>query len=471
MSGEGRRFFERLAGQEHTGQVLAAFEQFLNRPLDLSASDLFSALYRNLIDHVLAWLELRAQPGAALREWRPLYQLAGEIDPYYVTAGQIEQQLDKCVPMHAGQRESLTGILLEYFRLRREGFLETFPSPLVGEEDCTRWSKIFPPEFTWRSLDILHAVGLYPIGSYVGYRAWMRFEEGEFQPPASQERFRRWRACCGEGGQEKSDPAHAHRRDFLVAVFGGGFPSLHLPSYCGDRPRCGDCPLHGECRWAKDAAKSSRSTAEIIGRLGQGRLAHLSTAQLMQAVFGLNEAGGEVLSAALDKTTLRRLAVMSHQELEEWLDGTGLPVERLRGLIDLSRRFSEEPLSPGMPLQSGREVFHHFRFRLRDLKQEQFLVVLLDAQRRFLGDVLVSQGTLTNSPVHPREVFNMAVREHAASVLIVHNHPSGNPAPSKDDVQITRRLIDAGKMIGIPVLDHIIIAGDNYLSFVEQNLM
>lgn len=65
----------------------------------------------------------------------------------------------------------------------------------------------------------------------------------------------------------------------------------------------------------------------------------------------------------------------------------------------------------------------------------------------------------------------MAVREHAASVLIVHNHPSGNPAPSKDDVQITRRLIDAGKMIGIPVLDHIIIAGDNYLSFVEQNLM
>ena len=109
--------------------------------------------------------------------------------------------------------------------------------------------------------------------------------------------------------------------------------------------------------------------------------------------------------------------------------------------------------------------------RLRDYKQERFLVVLLDSRRRYLADVMVSQGTLNNSPVHPREVFNHAVRESAASVIIAHNHPSGDPTPSSDDINITLRLVEAGKVVGIPVLDHIIIAGDEYISFVEEDLL
>ncbi len=473
VSGEGHNFFNRLAGLENTREVLAAFDQIVNRPIGLASPDFFAHLYRVLIDHLLQWLELPAGPGAAMREWKALYGLAAGIDPYYLTAQQIARQLDECPSMGAGQREVLTQILLEYFKLRREEFPANFPSPLVDEADCARWSAVFPADPAWRPLDVLQAVGLYAAGTYAGCRAWTRFEEGVFEPPGGAERFKRWRALCHGGASEgeRGQAGYAQRRDFLAAVFAGAFGSLNLPGYCGEVPRCVSCPLNDECRWARGAAKDSRETGEILGRLGQGRLAHLGTAQLMQAVFGLAPKQGEALAARLDGTSLRRLAGKTHQELVEWLAATGLEPERLRGLFELGRRFSEESLSPGVRLVSGREVFHHFRMRLRDLKQEQFLVVLLDAKRCFLGDVMVSQGTLSTSPVHPREVFNMAVREHAASVLIVHNHPSGDPAPSRDDIQITKRLAEAGKVMGIPVLDHIIIAGESYVSFLEQDMM
>ena len=137
----------------------------------------------------------------------------------------------------------------------------------------------------------------------------------------------------------------------------------------------------------------------------------------------------------------------------------------------MGRRLGEERLEPGVLLRSGRDVFNHYRMRLREVKQEQFLVVLLDSRSRFLAEVMVSKGTLNSSPVHPREVFNPAVRESAAAVMIAHNHPSGDPTPSKDDIRVTRRLMEAGKVIGIPLVDHIIIAGDEYISFVESNLL
>jgi DNA repair protein RadC len=116
-------------------------------------------------------------------------------------------------------------------------------------------------------------------------------------------------------------------------------------------------------------------------------------------------------------------------------------------------------------------VFKHFRIRLRDLKQEQFIVVLLDNKKRYLNDLVITQGTLNTSPVHPREVFNAAIRERAASVVVVHNHPSGDPNPSREDIHVTQQLIKVGELVGIPVLDHVIIADDLYLSMLEQGLL
>lgn len=475
MTGEEQNFFERLAALEDTPEGLAAFDQFISRPLDLTAPEFFASLYTALIDRMLAWLELPSGPGAALREWRPLYRMGSVIDPYYHTEAQIARELARCPPMGEAQRERLGAVLQGYFRLRREGFPAGFPSPLISVAECGRWSALFPAEFAWKSMEILQAVGLYAVGNQAGARACKRFAEGVFEPDLAGDSLQQWQTACaggrGQGRKSEDGGAFAQRRDFLAAAFAGEFASLGLAGWCAAVPRCGACPLAQACRWAARPTKESAESAEILGRVQQGRLAHLSSAQLMQAVLDLDKPAGEAIEAGLRDIPLRRLAAKSRPEMEECLRGTGVTPERLEGLFELGKRFGEERLLPGAPLLTGREVFNHFRMRLRDFKQERFLVILLDAHRRYLGDVMVSQGTLSNSPVHPRDVFSHAVREQAAFVMIAHNHPSGDPTPSKDDLNVTVRLMEAGKMIGIPLVDHVIIAGDEYISFAERDLM
>ena len=105
---------------------------------------------------------------------------------------------------------------------------------------------------------------------------------------------------------------------------------------------------------------------------------------------------------------------------------------------------------------------------MRDLRHEIFKVVLLDAKHAIVRDATVSEGSLTLSIVHPREVFTMAVRESAAAVIFLHNHPSGDPTPSQEDRALTARLVSAGEVLGIRVLDHIVVGDGCYVSFADQ---
>ncbi|MCH8820097.1 MAG: DNA repair protein RadC [Acidobacteria bacterium] len=138
--------------------------------------------------------------------------------------------------------------------------------------------------------------------------------------------------------------------------------------------------------------------------------------------------------------------------------------------VALRSRIQTNPLSPGQPFRSSLEIFHHFRPQVEGLKKECFWCLLLDGKNRILRVVRVSEGSLTSSLVHPREVFRPAIREAAAGVLFVHNHPSGDPAPSQEDIQITKRLVEVGKIVGIRALDHVIIGAHRYFSFVDQGL-
>ncbi|MDA2935065.1 DNA repair protein RadC [Acidobacteria bacterium AH-259-D05] len=138
--------------------------------------------------------------------------------------------------------------------------------------------------------------------------------------------------------------------------------------------------------------------------------------------------------------------------------------------VHLWHRIEKTPLSPGQPFHSSLEIFRHFQPLVDGLKKECFWSLLLDGKNRILRVVRVSEGSLTSSLVHPREVFRPAIREAAAGVLFVHNHPSGDPAPSQEDIQITRRLVEAGKIVGIRALDHVIIGAQKYFSFADQGL-
>jgi DNA repair protein RadC len=117
------------------------------------------------------------------------------------------------------------------------------------------------------------------------------------------------------------------------------------------------------------------------------------------------------------------------------------------------------------------DVFRHFHARLRDEAQERFMVLLLDGRHRVLREEIVSQGTLTASLVHPREVFRPALREAAAALVLIHNHPSGDPSPSREDREVTARLQQAGEVLGIPVLDHVIVADQGFVSLRDEGLL
>lgn len=141
---------------------------------------------------------------------------------------------------------------------------------------------------------------------------------------------------------------------------------------------------------------------------------------------------------------------------------------QIKAAIELGRRALAAPLSTGMRIGSSADLFRHYYPHLRDLRHEVFKIVLLDAKHTIIRDATVSEGSLTLSVVHPREVFHLAVRESAAAVIFLHNHPSGDPQPSSEDRALTARLVTAGEVLGIPVLDHLIVGDGRYVSFADQ---
>ncbi len=136
--------------------------------------------------------------------------------------------------------------------------------------------------------------------------------------------------------------------------------------------------------------------------------------------------------------------------------------------FELGRRLIGTRIENGGVFRTSREVFDHFRGRLSPLRKEIFCILLLDAKHRKLREVQVSEGSLTASIVHPREVFAPAVRDSAAAMILVHNHPSGDPAPSPEDVEITRRLREVGELMGVRILDHVIVGAERHFSFVDS---
>jgi len=136
--------------------------------------------------------------------------------------------------------------------------------------------------------------------------------------------------------------------------------------------------------------------------------------------------------------------------------------------IEIAKRYGECEFKPGEPLRGSADVYAHYRERLASERREHFYAVLLDNKHRKIKDVAVSHGSLTASIVHPRDVFAPVVREAAAAVIFVHNHPSGDPTPSKEDIEITRRLREVGELMGVRVLDHIVVGKGRYVSFVDD---
>jgi DNA repair protein RadC len=198
----------------------------------------------------------------------------------------------------------------------------------------------------------------------------------------------------------------------------------------------------------------------------------LTDAELVEVVCGAGRSGGRMGCDRARDLLLRfgGIAGLSRCTAAELARSGGLGGASASALVaafELGRRAACDRLDRGAVFHGSAEVYRHFRGELARLPQEVFYVLLLDAKHRRLREVLVSLGSLTASIVHPREVFAPAVREAAAAVILVHNHPSGDPAPSAEDVSTTRRLREAGEIVGVRVLDHVVVGAQAYFSFAD----
>lgn len=180
------------------------------------------------------------------------------------------------------------------------------------------------------------------------------------------------------------------------------------------------------------------------------------------------ELAGEVLARC--EGSLRRLALAVRGQ--DRIAGVGPAVSaRIGAALELGRRLAREGPASRPTIRGPHDVYDLCAPALRDLVQEEFRVLLLNTQHAVLREVVVTRGTLDGSLVHPREVFRAAIVEGAAAVILLHNHPSGDPTPSPEDRAVTQQLAEAGRLVGIPVLDHVVIGDARFTSFVEAGLL
>ena len=204
--------------------------------------------------------------------------------------------------------------------------------------------------------------------------------------------------------------------------------------------------------------------------------AALSTAELLAVLLGTGRDGEPVERLAvrlleLGQLSLRRLAARPPAELLQ-VPGIGpTKAARLLAAFELAARVAREE-RPALPrIREPEDVVRLFAARLRDIAVEEFHLLALDSQSQVLREVMVTRGLLNSSLVHPREVFRHAIAEAAAGIIVVHNHPSGDPTPSAEDQSVTRQLVAAGRLLDLPLYDHVIVAGDRFTSFAAAGLL
>ena len=222
----------------------------------------------------------------------------------------------------------------------------------------------------------------------------------------------------------------------------------------------------------RDTMPKERLPRERMAALGAEML---SDTELIAILLNTGSKGRNVLELAWDLLnsagTLRSLRMMSLNEISA-IDGIGEGKgARVLAAMELGRRAALEDKRFMPKISSSKDVLDFLADEMRSLEQETVRVLLLNTKHMLLHRAVISVGGLNYSPIHPREVYKQALKFSAAGIILVHNHPSGEAAPSEQDIKLTKRLKEAGEIMGIPLLDHLIIAETGYYSFSEENII
>jgi len=220
----------------------------------------------------------------------------------------------------------------------------------------------------------------------------------------------------------------------------------------------------------RDLPKEERPRERLV-KFGEQ---NLSAQELLQIILGRGIAGESIAVTAQKLLShfgdLEKLSEASIEELSS-IKGIGLAkAAQIKAACEIGRRISTQTSSyKSKELTNPEKVFKLMKSKLRNYHKEHFYMISLNARNATISEVSI--GTLDTSLVHPREIFSEAIKNKAASVIFVHNHPSGDPNPSEDDLSITKKLVKAGEILGIAVADHIIITQNNYFSLKAKGLI
>jgi DNA repair protein RadC len=211
---------------------------------------------------------------------------------------------------------------------------------------------------------------------------------------------------------------------------------------------------------------------ERLYHMGAGSLAD---AELLAIQLGTGVKGRSAVDLAREMLaeygSLSGLAGRGVAELAR-IRGVGrVKAVRLAAVFEITRRLRSRNGGGRVVLSSPEQVYARYGPLMEDLKKEVFRVALLDAQNGLLRDAVVSEGTLSASLVHPREVFKPAILESAASLILLHNHPSGDPTPSREDLRLTRQLVECSKLLDLRIHDHVIIGRERYISLAQRGVL
>ncbi len=168
---------------------------------------------------------------------------------------------------------------------------------------------------------------------------------------------------------------------------------------------------------------------------------------------------------------LHRLSRMRYKDVARVPGIAHVKALTLEAVFELGRRVAVAPVGDRVVLRGPDDVYAYFGPRLRDERVEVFAVAFMNAAKVLTGSKVISRGGMTATIVEPGEVFRHALINDAHSIIVLHNHPSGNPKPSEADIRLTKRLIDAGRTLGIPLEDHLLVAGHDYVSFRARNIV
>ncbi len=226
----------------------------------------------------------------------------------------------------------------------------------------------------------------------------------------------------------------------------------------------------GEVKGIKGWPTAERPREKLLAK---GPLA-LGEAELLAILLRTGTRGKTAVQLGMELLkrygTLKSLSARLPQELRQ--PGLGqAKAATVVAALELGRRLASERDRPRAQFRASADVAAHFMPQMRDFKRETFKIAMLDSTHRLIKAKTLTVGTLNLALVHPREVFREAVVESAAGLVLLHNHPSGDPAPSEEDVKLTSQLVRAGEALGIPVLDHVIIGADRYFSFADTRTL